>query len=67
MTTFSYGKIGAMTLSLVLMACSALAKGATVKGICWRYSVVNGAARIDNLNQLYTDDGEEPKGDLLRC
>ena len=52
MTTFFYGRIWAMALSLILMACSALAKEATVKGVDWRYSVVNGGfggAHVENI------------------
>lgn len=42
------------TLLVAFVACSAFAEEATVKGISWRYSVVDGAARIDNLNQICT-------------
>lgn len=42
------------TLLVAFVACSAFAEEATVKGISWRYSVVDGAARIDKLNQICT-------------
>ena len=54
MNVLSWGEVKTMTLALGLLACSAFAEEATVKGIDWRYSVVNGAARIDNLNQICT-------------
>lgn len=34
--------------------CSVQAEEATVKGVSWRYSVVNGEARLDLLNQVFT-------------
>ena len=54
MMFFSSRKIKMVMLALGLMVCSAQAEEATVKGIDWRYSVVNGAARIDHLNQICT-------------
>lgn len=54
MNILSRGLVKTVTLALGLMVCSAQAEEATVKGIDWRYSVVNGAARIDNLNQICT-------------
>ena len=47
-------KIKAMALIAALAFCSAFAEEASVKGVCWRYSVVHGAARLDLLNQIFT-------------
>lgn len=54
MATKSRVKIKTTMLLASLVACSAFAEEATVKGIAWRYSVVDGTARIDLLNQVYT-------------
>lgn len=54
MTADLHGKFKTVMVALGLVVCSAFAEEATVKGVSWRYSVVDGAARIDLLNQVYT-------------
>ena len=48
------GVIMAMTSVLGLTACSAWAEEAKVKGVSWVYSVSDGKARLERLNQIYT-------------
>ena len=54
MNVLSWGEVKTMTLALGLLACSAFAEEATVKGVSWRYSVAGGTARIELLNQVCT-------------
>ena len=54
MNTSSRMKLKTTVLAFGLMICSAFAEEATVKGVSWQYSVVDGTARIELLNQVCT-------------